>query len=149
MSNKPNTNTNFNPENYPNDFHICYNGKYNTYGSIIHNQPFYVIGENGKETEIGRYDACTRCYEVLKLKFNANFPDKYKTNIHKLFKKCPKAIFFYKDEVMTGEINKNAVPLENETFKEFRKRHFKFLKEANYAYQGKVSIDKVGALKRG
>ena len=24
----------FNPELYPNDFHICYNGRYNKYGSI-------------------------------------------------------------------------------------------------------------------
>ena len=139
----------FNPENYPNDFHICYNGKKDKngniiYGSIIHNQPFYVIGENGKETEIGRYEACTRCYEILKLDFNKDFPDKYKTNIHKLFQKCPKAIFFYKDEVMTGKINRNTVPLENETFKEFRKRYFKFLKEANYAYKSNVNIEKRG-----
>ena len=143
MSSKTQTPTDFDPANYPNDFHMCYNGKYNTYGSIIHNQPFYVIGENGKETEIGRYDACTRCYEILKLNFDPKFPDKYKTNIHKLFRQAPKAIFFYKDEVITGVINKNAVPLENETFKEFKERYFKFLKENNYAYQAdKVSIAK-------
>ena len=135
MSNKPNTNTNFNPADYPNDFHICYNGKYNKYGSIIHNQPFYVIGEEGKETEIGRYDACTRCYEVLKLDFNKDFPDKYKPNIHKLFKQNPKAIFFFKDEVLSGVINKNTVPQENENFREFKKRFFDFLKRENYAYR--------------
>lgn len=140
MSNKPNTNTNFNPENYPNDFHICYNGKYNKYGSIIHNQPFYVIGENGKETEIGRYDACTKCYEVVKLEFNKDFPDKYKPNIHKLFKQNPKAIFFFKDEVISGVINKNTVPQENENFKEFKKRFFDFLKRENYAYKRQVIV---------
>lgn len=142
MSSSVNEIKQFDPADYPNDFHICYNGKYNTHGSIIHNQPFYVIGENGKETEIGRYDACTRCYEVVKLKFNANFPDKYKTNVHKLFKNNPKAIFFYKDEVMTGVINKNTVPLENESFKDFRKRYFKFLKDMNYAYKGdKIEVN--------
>lgn len=133
----------FNPENYPNDFHICYNGKKDKHGniihgSIIHNQPFYVIGENGKETEIGRYDACTRCYEILRLKFDPKFPDKYKTNIHKLFRQAPKAIFFYKDEVISGVINKNTVPQENENFKEFKDKYFKFLKENNYAYKGVV-----------
>ena len=95
-------------------------------------------GENGKETEIGRYDACTRCYEILKLNFDPKFPDKYKTNIHKLFRQAPKAIFFYKDEVISGVINKNTVPQENENFKEFKEKYFKFLKENNYAYKGVV-----------
>lgn len=137
MSNKKNPTVPFNPADYPNDFHICYNGKYNKYGSIIHNQPFYVIGEDGKETEIGRYDACTKCYEILKLDFNDKFPDKYKTNIHKLFRQNPKATFFFRDEVISGVINKNTIPLANETFKEFKKRFFEFLKRENYAYQGR------------
>lgn len=136
MSSKEKQIMEFNPENYPNDFHICYNGKYGTYGAIIHNQPFYIIGENGKQTEIGRYDACTKCYEVLKLEFNKDFPDKYKTNIHKLFRQNPKAIFFFKDEVLSGVINKNTVPQENENFKDFKKRFFEFLKRENYAYKG-------------
>jgi len=135
MSSKEKQVAPFNPADYPNDFHICYNGKYNKYGSIIHNQPFYVIGENGKETEIGRYDACTKCYEVVKLEFNKDFPDKYKTNIHKLFKQNPKAIFFFKDEVLSGVINKNTIPQENENFKEFKQRFFAFLKRENYAYK--------------
>lgn len=140
MSSSVNEVKQFDPADYPNDFHICYNGKRDKHGDIIHgaivhNQPFYVIGENGKETEIGRYDACTRCYEVVKLDFNKNFPDKYKPNIHKLFKQNPKAIFFFKDEVLSGVINKNTVPQENENFRDFKKRFFDFLKRENYAYK--------------
>lgn len=128
----------FNPEEYPNDFHICSNrnGKV-IYGSIIHNQPFYIIGENGKETEIGRYEVCTKCRNILHLKFNPNFPDKYKHNIHMLFKENPTATFFYKDEVLNGYLNKDLTPKPNEDYEAFKSRFISDLKRLGYAYTRK------------
>lgn len=125
----------FNPELYPNDFHICYNGKYNSYGSIIHGLSFFIIGENGKQTEIGKYDVCTKCREILNLKFNNVLNDTYKTNIHKLFKQSPKSTFFFKDEVISGKINENTIPRENENWKEYKRRYIAYLEESGYAYK--------------
>lgn len=125
----------FNPEEYPNDFHVCSsrNGKV-VYGSIIHNLPFFIVGEGGKETEIGRYDICTKCLGIIDLRFNNVLNDKYKTNIHKLFAQNPYATFFFKDEVISGKLNENTVPKPDENFKQYKSRFIAFLKDSGYAY---------------
>lgn len=122
----------FNPEEYPNDFHICYNSKYNSYGSIIHDLPFNIIGEEGKETEIGKYDVCTRCGEILKLTFNDVLNDTYRANVHKLFQQRPKSTFFFKDEVMSGRINPDTIPEENESWKDYLQRFKEFWQNSIY-----------------
>ncbi len=122
----------FDPELYPNDFHICYNGRYNKYGSIIHDLPFKIIGEQGKETEIGKYDVCTRCGEILKLTFNDVLNETYRTNVHKLFQQRPKSTFFFKDEVMSGRINPDTIPEENESWKDYLRRFTEFWQNSVY-----------------
>lgn len=117
------TNRSFRPEEYPNDFHICSNkdGKIE-YGGIIHNIPFYIIGEGGKETEIARYDVCTKCRGIISMKFNKVLNSKYLANIHRLFTQNPTATFFYKDEVLTGQLDMETMPKEGEGFNDFKKR---------------------------
>lgn len=125
----------FNPEEYPNDFHVCSNrnGKLE-YGSIIHNLPFYIIGEGGKETEIARYDMCTKCRGIINMRFNRVLNEKYLNNIHRLFAQNPTATFFYKDEVLSGKINENTLVKPGEDFKQYKNRFIAFLKDSGYAY---------------
>ena len=125
----------FNPEEYPNDFHVCSSraGKVE-YGSIIHNLPFYIIGEGGRETEIARYDVCTKCRGIINMRFNKVLNEKYLTNIHKLFMQRPQSTFFFKDEVISGKINENTVPKADESFKQYKSRFIAFLKDSGYAY---------------
>ena len=125
----------FNPEEHPNLFHICckVNGKV-AYGNIIHNQPFYIIGEKGKETEIGRYDKCTRCNKILSLRFNNILSSKYKDNIHKCFMEDDGLTFLYKDEVINGYLNPELRAKANEDYNTFKNRFISVLKKLGYAY---------------
>lgn len=128
-------NKQFNPEDYPEDYHICsnINGKV-TYGRIIKNQPFYIIGENGKETEVGRYDRCTNCNKITKLKFNNILNKKYIVNVHKCFNEDDCLTFLYKDEVVNGCLNKELKPKPDEDFKTYKSRFREVLKRLGYSY---------------
>lgn len=128
-------NRQFNPEEYPDLYHICGNkdGKI-SYGSIMKNMPFYIIGEGGKETEVGRYDICTRCRKVLKLNFNNKLNQKYKVNIHKCFMENDSLTFLYKHEVLNGYLDPEFNPKPQETFKGYKSRFQELLKRFGYNY---------------